>query len=377
MNIVETSAANNLNDADAAYKIVKEHLAKGDYAVLSIANDALGQWAHTVIPYKVEDNQSGYPKKMHIWDPNHPYDADPNHYSDSRKLLVINGPFDWNYTSAGNNYSGAGGGWCFAVPMSLVLTKSRQPMALEVFAEALITLFVSGLGAAVSQISDDEGRRLYTTDADVHTSRLEFETDPQKRLREIVRWPWFGSNKWNKIPGELYFMRRHKNKTSPLNVTVSGTSYKMIECMGRNLLQISSDSKEPARDTIRTYGLISDAISIDIMTSGKKREISIDHLLTGEIGKEWRRYKFKNIKLPERVPIEIKMKKQMNAVAVTSQGKEAQFDLDIEQRRDGRIVTKRITKVTTIPNKILRLAPEDWKNLSKSKLIKDIIEKTD
>lgn len=375
MNFIEVYDANNINNAQDAYTKVKEHLARGDYTILSIANDALGDAAHTVIPYKAEIDSSGT-KVMHIWDPNFPHDDYPGHYGGSNELLVINGPFDWNYSpSPDKTYSGAGGGWCFVVPMSLVLSKSRQPMALELFAEALITLFVSGPGSAVSQISDDEGRRLYTTDVDVHASRLEFETDPETRLKGVIRWPWYFSNKGHKIPGELYFMRRRRSKTSPLNVTISGTNYRMIKCMGKNLIEINSDSKEHARDTIKTYGLISDAVSMDITTTGKKREISISHLLTGATNKEWRRYQLRNIRLPKKVPITINMGKKMRAMAVSCREKEVKFELDIQQRFKGRVTTKNVGEVSTIPGKILRLAPKKWKILEKSKLIKDVLEK--
>lgn len=377
INFVETFDANNINNAHVAFQKVKEHLAKGDFAVLSIANSPLGESAHTVIPYKVEDNPTGYPsgtKLMHIWDPNHPYDADPSHYSGPEKLMEISGPFNWTYTSGSTTYSGAGGGWCFAVPMSLVLTKARQPIGLDLISEALLTIFVSGPGAAVSQISDNEGRRLYKTDIDCHLSRLEFETDPQLRLKGVARWPWFDSNKQNKSKGELYFVHQRKSKTSPLNVEVTGTNFKIIECLGKNLIEIDSSSKEHARDIIRTQGPISDAISLSIMTTGKERKLSVNHLLAGKTSKDWRRYILRNIKLPEKVPITLIMENKMDSVIIDSQEKGIQFELDIQQRRGGKVVSKRVGKISTIPNKMLKLAPKDWKTLRKSKILKYIRE---
>ena len=376
MNFVETWDANNINDALNAYQRVSEQLAKGDYAVLSIANDYLGDAAHTVIPYKVEDNPPSHPGKkvMHIWDPNHPYDDDPSHYSGTDKLLVIKGRHDWTYTSGSTTYIGADGGWCFAVPMSTVLTKSRQPMALELFAEALITLFTSGPGSAISQISDDEGHRFYTTDADIHTSRLEFETDPELRLKGVVRWPWFFKQKEQSTPGELYFIRREKSNTNPLNFTVSGTEYKVITSLGNNLIEFNSKSRKRTKDIIKTYGPISDAISMDIKSTAKRKQINVDHLLIDKTKKEWRRFKINNMSLLENTPVTIEIENNMKEVKISSKEKKVQFELAIEQRANKKVSINNVGKMSTLPNRIMRIAPKNWKNLEKTEIIKDVIE---
>ena len=65
-NIMDIFDAGAINDANTAFATVKEALANGDYPLLSIANDYVGDAAHTVIPYKTEifptgDSWYGYP----------------------------------------------------------------------------------------------------------------------------------------------------------------------------------------------------------------------------------------------------------------------------------------------------------------------------
>lgn len=383
LNFVELFNSNNINDANAAYKKVSECLANGDFAVLSLANDAIGEAAHTVIPYKLDDHPTGFPsgtKAMHIWDSNFPYDVNQSHYAGNDKLLVIRSSFDWTYAPNPSDpnctvYSGAGGGWCFAVPMSLVLTKSRQPMALEIAAEALITLFATAPGATISQISDEEGHRLYKTSADIHKSRLDFETDPNKRLKGVARWPWYGFAKGQELPGELYFMLRHPNDTSPIITMISGTNCRIIERIGKNVIEILTSSKKRAKDTFKTSGAISDAVSIEIKSTGKKRDISINHTLLSDKKGEWRRYTLEKMRLPEKTKMTLTVEKEMSALVVSTEEEKVQFELNIQQRRLGKVMMKKSGKILTVPNKDLRIAPKKWETLSKSKLIQETLER--
>jgi hypothetical protein len=368
----------NVNDAQLAWQTVNEHLANGDYVGLAIAKNWAGEGAHTVIPYKAEE-YSGQ-KVLHIWDPNYPYSADPTHYDGAKNLLVITGQYDWYYDpepgKPEKKFSGQSGNnaWCFAMPMSLVLSKSRQPVSLEYAATAFLTLFQYGMGAAVSQISDDDGHRFYK-DVDVDASSREIETDPEKRLKDAVRWPWFSSDSRQEGLGEIYFIRRHKGDTSPLITTVTGADYKFTACMGKNIIEVNSASKEHSRETIKTYGSIHDALSMDVMTTGKKRKVSLNHLLAGATGVEWRTYRLKNIELPKEVPVRINMEKEMNAMTISCPEKKVQFDLEIQQRFNGKITLRNVGKVSASPGKMLRLAPKEWKDLEKTDLIKDISEK--
>jgi hypothetical protein len=371
MNVIDIADDGNMANAEVALKTVKEHLANGDYVALAIAQPGIGN-AHTVIPYKVGT------KVMHIWDPNHPYSVDSKHYDETnvRHLLYVNSPQDWDYNpdptdSDQHKYWGALA-WCYAMPLSLVLEGSRQPISLEYGIQAFQQLFLSGAGSAVSQIADGEGHGFYADDRDISSTR-KIETDPNKRLKGIVRWPWFNSAKNQETP-ELYFLRRPKGNTSPLVTTINGFNYQFVACMGNNIIEINSTSNEHSREVVKIYGSVLDALSMEVVTSGRNKKMSLNHLLAGTTGQEWRRFKLDEIELPQETAIKIDMEKKMNEMTISCPEKGLSFSLEIQQRVKNKTTIRSAERISTVQGKVLRLGPEMWKDLGITKLIKDHID---
>jgi len=358
-NFLDVGVAGMLNNADAAFARVKGLLSKGDYPVLCIATSLEGGAAHTVIPYRVEGSLTSYPKIMYIWDSNHPFDDDPTHYHDTSSdcQLVINGPTDWTYTSQSRTYAGSLDGWCFAVPMSLILRKAPQPMSLSMIGTALGTFLVNGPGAAVSQISDDKGHRFYKTEADEHLSTSDLETDPSRRLKEMVRWPWFGRAGDGELPGELYLMRRRAGNT-PLNLTVSGTEYKVTNAMAGNLIEIDVKSSTRSRDTIKISGLSTAAQSLEIKALGEPRTVNIRQLRVGRRGAEWKSVSIKNVNVP-REGLVINMVDDLAAVEVLSADKAVEFEMEVQQRFGVKVSTRDVGRLSTVSGRVLRVASTD------------------
>jgi len=413
-NFIDVVDAGKLNHAEAAYNEVKEALGKGDYPVLSIANDTWGDAAHTVIPYRIEEFPHGnaaygYPpgtKIMYIWDPNHPYDDDPNHYdsTSTANRMVIKSPTDWTYTSGTRTYTGTGisGGWCFCIPMSYVLHKSRQPMALDMVFDALMSVFVGGPGAAVSQISDDAGRRLYKTDKDIHTLRGDLETDSAKRLKGVARWPWYGARRDigrttgqgtvsavagsqtirnAELPGELYFIRRPVGSQSPLNITLSGKKYRAILGYQNNIIEIETDSRTASRDRVTLSGFATAAQTLQINTLGSdEKTFSIKQLRTGAARREWKSFDVRNLRIRRDMPVKLAIAGDMNELLVSSSDRTVSFDLNVRQRFDGQLSEKKSVNLSTQPGKTMRIAPTDWNRLEKSDLAimaaKQVLEPT-
>lgn len=387
---LDISDAGNLNDAKVAYDDIKEALAQGDYPVLTIAKDYLAEDAHTVIPYKAEVDSSTGNKIIYIWDPNYPYDDNPADYASTSTAnqMVISGPTSWTY----RDYSGSGGGWCFAIPMSKYLEKSRHPLAVDIVIDAVMTIFITGTGAAVSQISDDEGHQLYKTNADTHILRSELEDDPARKLKGIIRWPWYAQVKKHKyvgIPfggkklkekkelrGELYFMRRHIGTSSGLNISVSGKKYDAVFSYSGNLIQVSSDSSDQTKDIIRLSRVATAAQALEIKTFGKQRNFAVKQLRTGVRGEEWRSFDIKNLMITQDIPVTLNVVGDMQAVLVSSLDKTVDFNLNIQQRLQEKTLIRDVGKLSTLPGKILKVAPKDWRKLKETELEKENIKRT-
>ena len=397
-NLIDIVDANQVNDAVAAWRKAKECITKGDYPVLSIANSALGDLAHTVIPYKAEDGPGGgYPKKLYIWDSVVPYDKNPAHYNGVDNVMVINGTNDWKYIqSPTRTYLGWGGSgaWCFAIPMSVILPKSRHPMTLDMVFDALMTVFVSGPGAAVSQVSDDEGRQLYATDADAHALRSEFETDPAKRLKGVVRWPWYSAatpkpvakplpvkpkpatspvsvgqaQGTDQMPGELYFIRRPAGSTGSINVAITGATYQATLGGGGSVIRIDATSGAKARDVITMSRLGGSAQSLTIKSLSAGRSLNIRQTRSDLATNDWRGIEIRNLKLASGVPVTIDVVGNMESFVVSSRDQAVTFDADVQQRIGGQLTTKALAKVTTAPGKFTEIAPTGLRTLEKSEV---------
>ncbi|MGB9376479.1 MAG: hypothetical protein WCB04_03095, partial [Mycobacteriales bacterium] len=268
-NFLDVVKAGQLSDGIAAWNRIRSGLASGDYCMLSLSNGIFGDKAHTIIPFRAD--MAGSSRVLHVWDPNRPYDAFPQHYDGDHNKIVITGPTSWTYDqnagglfSGGTLYDGSKNGWCFAIPTSLEIHKGRQPISAGFVLTGLTTLFVSGIGAAVTQIEDDEGRRLYTSDR-THRSAGDLETSAARKLPGVAPWPWPGGLDGD-VPGELFFLERPPG-SSPLNVSVRGEEYHLVHLSSGHLTELTAGpSGSGAKDRVRLAGSPDDDQSVVVST---------------------------------------------------------------------------------------------------------------
>jgi hypothetical protein len=346
-NFIDMVDAGTLNDAEAAYNRIQECLGRGDYAVLSIAKSLFGLDAHTVIPYKCY--ASGGTKYLEIWDPNYPADDNPSHYGSANARMVINGPTDWIYypdvgVTGSTPYQGSDNGWCFAIPMSTVIPKDRQPFALDFAFDALQTAFLSGPGAALSQISDDDGHQFYATGSALHLDRGDIELDPARRLKGVARWPWYSrvGDKQTQ-PGELYFIRGAASR-SDLHFTVSGSKYKFVHFQGRNMLEVAVSSERRVKDVIR-ISPPADGLprTIEIKPAGGQRVVNLRALRAEDESGAWRSVEIKNARLSQ-TAIKVDLLGDLDQVQVSGIGKKVEFSVNLLERKNRKITTRKIEK---------------------------------
>jgi hypothetical protein len=371
-NFLDVVDVGNLNNAVEAFERAKALLASGDYPLLSIATSTFAEEAHTVIPFKCEESPAGYPagtRVMHIWDPNHPYPQDPAHYQGvgpgTPFHMVIRSATDWEYTSGTRLYPDGWDGWCFTVPMSAILGKQRQPAALDMVFDALMTAFISGPAAAIMQVTDGNGHRLYTSDG-VHLRRGDLETDPTLRLKGVGRWPWYGGTGDGELPGELYFMRRGHG-ASDLEFKVSGSQYKMMATTAGNLLEIEVESAQHSADLVRVSRLGTASRAVEIQALDQPRRVTVRQLRGDVLDAEWKSVEVRS-KEVGRSGLLLRAVGDLEAMEVSSRDRPVRFDLEVAQRREG-VVTRLPAKgLATVEDRALHVAPADWQHLDGGKL---------
>ena len=369
-NFLDVVKAGQLSDGVTAWKRIQSGLASGDYCLLSISNGLFGDAAHTVIPYRAEMSGTSY--VLHVWNSNRPYKWYPEHYDGDHNKIVITGPTGWTYDQnggvpggGGTVYDGSKNGWCFAIPTSLILHKGHQPISLGFLLTEVLTLFVSGIGAAITQVEDDSGRRLYTSDRR-HRSRTDLETTASRQLSGVAPWPWPGGISGD-TPGELLFVERPPG-SGPLTVSVRGDDYHLIALSDGRLTEVVASRAAPtARDRVRlSTGDGGSGHQVEVSTGAPSRRYDIHHL-QHDGGTEWRSVRLRDAQI---TADRLRVYAPVAFEEVEISGTTAQRDIDVELRRydGGRLVRRTIASQTVPAGRAVRISPNDWTKLARGKV---------
>jgi hypothetical protein len=228
--------------------------------------------------------------------------------------------------------------------MSTILPKDRQPFTLDFAFDALQTAFLSGPGAVLSQISDDQGHQFYATDSALHQDRGEIESDPTRRLRGVARWPWYAKGRARQAqPGELYFIRGAASRTD-LHFTVNGSEYKLLHFQGRNMLEVAVTSQRRVKDVIRISPPV-DGLPrrIEIKPVGGERVVNLRALRAEDESGAWRSVEIKNARL-SRAAFRVDLLGELDHVEVSGMGKKVEFRVNLSERRNRKLTSRKIEK---------------------------------
>ena len=376
-NFLDVAAAGHLNDAEAACARIESGLASGDYAMLSIATSLTGGDAHTVIPYQVEEPTPGT-RVIHVWDPDRPYEVFKDYYDQGHNTITVTSPTSWKYDQTaggtitgitGTVYDGSTGAWCFSIPISLELHKGRQPFSVGFAATALMTIFLSGTGASVTQIEDDSGRRFYRSNR-MHRDISEIETDDERRLEGVARWLWFGAAKHGEPPGEVFFVQRSAG-SPPLTVTVRGASYRLLHSQPGHLLEVETRSRAESRDRFRIEGFAGNSQALEIHTDGERRPFEIHQLRAENAAGDWRSIRIRNAHVTK-ADLRVQTHGRLDAVEVSSRKEKKAFDLEFRQYHSKKLASRSAASQRVGAGKAIRLAPADWNALKKTDIDRSV-----
>jgi hypothetical protein len=323
-----------------------------------------GDDGHTVIPYRAEMSGSAF--VLHVWNPNRPYLYYPDHYDQDQNKIVITAPNSWHYDqnlpsySGGIVYDGSDKGWFFAIPTSLEIHKGRQPMSPGLLYTAQSTLFVEHAGTAVTQIEDDEGRRLYTSNG-VQQSRGDLEKASARQLLGVTPWLCPGGAGGDR-PGELFLLERPAG-SSPLNVSLQGGQYKLMHLSSGHLTELTAKGGgKDARDLVRLEHLAGNDHSITVSSKAAQRHFDLHHLRCEARG-AWKSVRVRN-ELAANNRLRVLMPIASGDVEISGTER---HDFDIEFKRyDGVYGARCSLTGQRIPaGRTLRVSPADWQPLSR------------
>jgi hypothetical protein len=365
-NFVDVVKTGDLNNALTVYTRVQDGLASGDYCMISLADSLLGGNAHTIIPYRAE--MIGGMRTIHVWDPNRPYNRFPRYYDEDHNKIVISGPTGWSYDQNGGSlgltgghlYAGSQNGWFFAIPTSLEIHKGRHPFSLGFAFTQLMTIFVSGNGAAVTQIEDADGRRLYTAD---RARPAALEADPDRRMRGVAPWPWVGGVS-NDRPGDLFFIERPAG-SAPLTLSVRGQDYRLMHLSSGHLTEVVASPTTSVKDRIRIGGSPDDDQTVEVSTGARRRQFDIHHLRQGTEG--WRSVRVSNaVVTNDRLRVDVPV--SFDAVELSGTTSRRSVDVELRRGSDGKVIRRKVSGQSVPAGRAVRLGPSDWDRLSRGKV---------
>jgi hypothetical protein len=370
-NFVDVVKAGQLNDGVAAFNRIHSGLASGDYCLLSVADSPVGGNAHTIIPYRADDLGTGT-RVLHVWDPNLPYDDFPSFYDNDLNKIVITGSTAWSYDqnaggafTGGRLYAGSQMGGFFAIAPSLLIHKGHQPISPGFALTQLSLLFIQGLGSAVTQLQDADGRRLYRTDR-ASPTRGDLETDPDRQLTGVAPWPWFAAHAPDgSRPGDLFFLERPPGSSS-LTVTVRGSDYRLVHASTGHLSELNATSNSAGRDRVLIEGSGANDQVLEMRSDATGRRADIHHLRL-EAGGDWRSVAVSNARVT-RDGLRVHAGAELDGVDVSSAARAHEVDLEFRQYRDKNLTRRRFAGQRIPSGRAFRLAPADWDRLTRTKI---------
>lgn len=211
---------------------------------------------------------------------------------------------------------------------------------------------MSGTGAALTQIEDDEGRRLFTSDS-VHTERGDLETAPSRRLPGVAPWPWVGG--LGKVPpGALVVLERPPG-SAPLNVTVKGSDYRLEHVSATDLLEIEPHRGTRATDRLRLEGDAGDR-ALELRSSHAGRRFDIRHVQVTNAG-EWRGVRMRNA-AAARDPVRLRVPAE--GVEISCRRAQAGIEVEFERFRARRLSRSALAAQPLAAGKPLVATPGRW-----------------
>lgn len=350
-----------LNDGFAAFQAIRDGLDSGDYCILSLANSTFGADAHTVIPYRAEKENSE--RVLYVWNPNLPYAVNPRHYDEGCNKIIITGPKTWSYNqnipenieqAVFSSEEGDGNGaWFFAVPMSANIHKDKQPLGLFSDMTGANLLLNSGVGE-ISQIEDEDGRRLFTRDR--RSGRTVLETSPTRQLEGVV--PWLRPGGASADPQDQLFIVARAEGSSPLNISVQGGPYKITHMSPRHSIELTSNGGAvDANDHVRLEHLPDGDHAIAVRSSNAQSHVNIHHLRCGK-GHGWRSVRVRSA-LPADDTLRVHAVREEDDVELAG---ETDHEVEVEFKRyDGtRLLGSTMPKQRVSTGRAIYVSPADW-----------------
>lgn len=344
---------------------------RGDLTLVSITKDLNpSDGGHTLIAYRAADLGGGN-KKIFVLDPNRTWGnpADQPWYTSESNFIQITN-HTWSFDMGGTTWSGdpaslLDAGNIVITPISVTGPHSRSPASLgdTVIGELLNTLFLSGDGARVEQVTDAQGKRLY------RPGTSEIDNDPATGMVNMV--PWFLSDQRSgkhQIGAVMLFQLGSSGGALRVTVSAGTGGYTLSSMSGRTAVSVTSRGGTGTDVvTIRNPGTALSSVSLENQRGSNEYDVTFTHARVPHT--QIRVLSASRLRIDGQGAVEVGLTNAGEALQVASRQASLRYDLTLSQiTRDGPQALTR-SEVKQDPGSARAVQPQDWRKLKDAQVI--------
>ena len=344
---------------------------RGDLTLVSITKDLNpGDGGHTLIAYKAVDLGGGN-KKIFVLDPNRTWGnaTDQMWYTSESNFIQITN-HAWSFEMRSSTWHGdpatlSNSGNIVITPISVAGPLSRSPASLgdTVIGELLNTLFLTGDGATIEQVTDAQGRRLYIP------GTSEIDSDPATGMTNMI--PWFLSDQGrtrHQIGAVLLFQLGSSHGALRVSVSAGVGGYALSSMSGRTIVSVTARGGTGTDTlTIRNPGTASSSVELENQRGASEYDVTITHALASR--SRVRVLSASRLRINGQGAVEIGLANVGEGVRISAPQAALRYDLTLSQitRQGPEALTR--SEIIQDPGASRTVQPRDWQRLKGAQVV--------
>jgi hypothetical protein len=358
--ILNIVANHNNQDAQYALQQFSYWQSRGDYTLVSVTKDLNPQdGGHTLVAYALGGSGN---QNIMVYDPDRPWATTQSWYNSNQNFIQING-HSWSYTLAGSlgTWSGnpGSGGSLIITPVSVTGPDSPDPVSLGLpVGQLLATILLSGQGAAIEQITDDHGKRLFKP------GTIEVDSDPITGMRNTV--PIFRSDatQTKEAPTSQFFHFGTSGGALHITVNSGSAGYTLSSLSSGTILSITAHGGRGRDTVVMRYPTTREA---GIVLENKRGTVTYDvQFARSEIpGQSVNVLAATSVLASSQGQLEFDLANRGQGLAIFARGAATRYDLELRNvTRLGQAVSTK-KQIDQGADSTHTIQPNNWRDLQK------------
>jgi len=234
----------------------------------------------------------------------------------------------------------------------------------QIIGKILNELLLTGDGAAIEQITDKRGKRLFKP------GTMEVDADPATGMLKMV--PWYSSDKGGPSQA-MFFLLGNVGGELNINVRSDGRGYKLAVAGSRSAVTVAARGGKAGVDTfiLRRPGTVEPSLSLRNTRNADGYDVEFRQIVRPR--QEVRTFRSTGIIAPAAATVEFGITKNQTALVVASKGGSARYDLQLRRLTKVGETVADMPGVKVDAERTSRTQPKNWQNLKSKELLDERI----